>query len=119
MGRGQRVLLSGLAVIIVAGATYWYYGAPAARISQGGKAAAGGAAAVPITTAQAQIEDFAIRRRTIGIIESLATVVVKSRIESQVTAQHVKDGQLVKKDDLLFTLDDREIQATIALRDRP
>ena len=49
---------------------------------------------VPITTAQAQLEVFAIRRRTIGIIEPLATVVVKSRTESQVTEQHVKDGQL-------------------------
>ena len=76
------------------------------------KAAA--SAAVPVTTAPAQVEDFAIRRRTIGIIESPATVVVKSRLESQVTEQHVRDGQLVKKGDLLFTLDDRVVQAAIA-----
>jgi len=31
-----------------------------------------------------------------------------------VLEQHVTDGQLVKKGDLLFTLDDREIRATIA-----
>jgi multidrug efflux system membrane fusion protein len=65
-------------------------------------------------TAPAQVEDFPIRRRTIGIAESPATVVVKSRIESQVLEQHVKDGQLVAKGDLLFTLDDREVQAAIA-----
>ena len=41
-------------------------------------------------------------------------MVVKSRIESQVLEQHVRDGQVVKKGDLLFTLDDREIQALIA-----
>lgn len=69
---------------------------------------------VPVITAKAQLEDFSIRQRTIGIMESPAIVVVKSRIESQVLEQHVHDGQVVKKGDLLFTLDDREIQALIA-----
>ena len=69
---------------------------------------------VPVITTQARLEDFSLRRRTIGIIESPAIVLVKSRIESQVLEQHVRDGQLVKKGDLLFTLDDREIQALIA-----
>jgi multidrug efflux system membrane fusion protein len=39
---------------------------------------------------------------------------VKSRIESQVVQQHVRDGQLVRKGDLLFTLDDRVVRAAIA-----
>ena len=69
---------------------------------------------MPVITAKARLEDFSIRRRTIGIIESPAIVVVKSRIDSQVLEQHVRDGQVVKKGDLLFTLDDREIQALIA-----
>jgi membrane fusion protein, multidrug efflux system len=69
---------------------------------------------VPVITTKARLEDFSIRRRTIGIIESPAIVLVKSRIESQVLEQHVRDGQVVKKGDLLFTLDDREIQALIA-----
>ena len=43
-----------------------------------------------------------------------AIVIVKSRIESQVLEQRVLDGQFVNKGDLLFTLDDREIQALIA-----
>jgi multidrug efflux system membrane fusion protein len=69
---------------------------------------------VPVLLAKAQAEDFSIRRRTIGILESLAIVVVKSRIDSQVLEQRVQDGQVVKKGDLLFVLDDREIQALIA-----
>jgi multidrug efflux system membrane fusion protein len=47
-------------------------------------------------------------------MESPATVVVKSRLESQVTEQHVRDGQLVHKGDVLFTLDDRVVKATVA-----
>jgi membrane fusion protein, multidrug efflux system len=69
---------------------------------------------VPVITAKAQLEDFSIRRRTIGTIESPAIVVVKSRIDSQVLQQHVQDGQVVTQGELLFTLDDREIQALIA-----
>jgi multidrug efflux system membrane fusion protein len=70
--------------------------------------------AVPVIVAQAEARDFVIRRRTIGILESPAIVVVGSRIDSQVLAQHIVDGQLVRQGDLLFTLDDREIQALIA-----
>jgi multidrug efflux system membrane fusion protein len=109
------LLLCLVAVVAAAAGLYRHYGASAptsARQAKGGASGAG--PAVPVTTALAQIEDFAIRRRTIGIIESPAIVLVKSRIESQVLEQHVKDGALVKKGDLLFTLDDREIQAVIA-----
>ncbi|MGD9804024.1 MAG: efflux RND transporter periplasmic adaptor subunit [Hyphomicrobiaceae bacterium] len=65
-------------------------------------------------TVRAEAEDFKIRRRTIGILESPAIVVVRSRIDSLVLEQHVVDGQLVRKGAPLFTLDDREIQALIA-----
>jgi membrane fusion protein, multidrug efflux system len=117
LSRRRLVLLSGLtAVLVIAAVLYRYYGPTGpgtARTSQSG-ASKGGAVAAPVSTALAQIGDFAVRRRTIGIIESPATVVVKSRIESQVVEQHVKDGQLVRKGDLLFSLDDREIIALIA-----
>jgi multidrug efflux system membrane fusion protein len=107
----RRRFIFGLALVLVAAAA-WYYTRgtpPATRTSQGRAAAT-----APVTTAVAQTEDFAIRRRTIGILESPATVVVKSRIESQVTQQHVRDGQLVRRGDLLFTLDDRVVRAAIA-----
>jgi membrane fusion protein, multidrug efflux system len=54
------------------------------------------------------------RRRTTGTLESPAIVNVRSRIDSQVLEQHVQDGQMVKKGQLLFTLDDRELKAAIA-----
>jgi len=96
---------------------YRFYGTAGKTVtgqSSGGTAATAGGPAAPVTTAVAHSEDFAIRRRTIGIAESPAVVVVKSRVESQVVEQHVRDGQVVKKGELLFTLDDREIKALIA-----
>jgi membrane fusion protein, multidrug efflux system len=115
----NRRIVKPLALAAVLAATglaaYHFYGPNRAAVTGKQRGGAGtGVASVPITTAPVRIEDFAIRSRTIGILETLATVVVKSRIESQVTEQHVKDGQFVKKGDLLFTLDDREIRATIA-----
>ncbi len=84
-----RVILVGLALVVVAAAgLYRFYGSAGStetRASRGGNAATRGAAAVPVTTALARIEDFAIRRQTIGIIELPAIVVVRSRVASQVT----------------------------------
>jgi membrane fusion protein, multidrug efflux system len=114
----KRRIIKPLALAAVLAATglaaYHFYGPNRAAVTGKQRGGAGtGIASVPITTAPVQVEDFAIRSRTIGILETLATVIVKSRIESQVTEQHVKDGQFVKKGDLLFTLDDREVRATI------
>jgi multidrug efflux system membrane fusion protein len=112
VNRHRILIMIGVAAVLAV-AIGWYRihaaDPPAARTSQRTRAAA-----VPVTTTPAQAEDFAIRRRTIGIMESPATVVVKSRLESQVTEQQVKDGQLVKKGDVLFTLDDRVVKAMIA-----
>lgn len=80
----------------------------------GGDGKGGGGPAAPVVTVAAATRDFPIRRKTIGIMESPAIVVIRSRIDSVLLEQHVADGQTVKKGDLLFTLDDREIQATIA-----
>src|SRR5262245_6125211 len=113
----RRIKRFALAAVLAALglAAYHFYGSNRAAVTGKQRGGAGtGVASVPITTAPVQVEDFAIRSRTLGILETLATVIVKSRIESQVMEQHVKDGQFVKKGDLLFTLDDREIRATIA-----
>lgn len=70
--------------------------------------------ATAVITAPVQEVDFPIRRRAIGNIEAMATVVVRSRVDSQLVEQHVQDGQFVKKGDLLFTLDDKELRAAVA-----
>jgi membrane fusion protein, multidrug efflux system len=85
--------------------------APAYRTEKGGSAARG---PVPVVSTLATVEDFPIRRRTIGTFETPAAVIIRARVDSQVLEQHVRDGQLVKKGDLLFTLDDRELQAALA-----
>jgi multidrug efflux system membrane fusion protein len=70
--------------------------------------------ATPVITELAKAQPFAIRRRTTGTLQSPAIVTMRSRIDSQILEQHVTGGQFVKKGQLLFTLDNREIRAAIA-----
>jgi len=115
--RLPAILASLLAVGVVVGGVYWLSlpsTQPAAVQQKKSSQSAQRGGAVPVVSQLVTVEDFPIRRRTIGILESPATVIIRSRIDSQVLEQHITDGDIVKKDDLLFTLDDREIKATIA-----
>jgi multidrug efflux system membrane fusion protein len=84
----------------------------AAAKPAGGHHGAPGATAV--TTAVAKAGAMPITETAIGWIEPVATVSVKPRIDGELATQHVTNGQFVKKGDLLFTLDDQPIRATIA-----
>ncbi len=110
MQRRHLLVLAGsvLVVIGVAGVLWKGVGNPTDTQTEGDRRK------TSVTTVEAKTVDFPIRRQAIALIESPATVTVLSRIDSQMVEQHVRDGQLVKKGDLLFVLDDREVKAAIA-----
>ncbi|MDB5562068.1 MAG: hypothetical protein JWN11_1486 [Hyphomicrobiales bacterium] len=74
----------------------------------------GGGTAVPVSVAVAQTNDVPMHKTAVGFITSPATVIVRPQINAIMTEQHVKDGQLVKKGDLLFVLDDSDLQSQLA-----
>ncbi|ESW89709.1 efflux RND transporter periplasmic adaptor subunit [Mesorhizobium sp. M1060] len=82
----------------------------------GGKSGAGGNAArsASIVSATATTADFPIRRYAIGFVSSPAVVNINARVSSQIVSIDVKDGQMVKAGDLLFSLDDRALKAQLA-----
>src|SRR6202045_3994535 len=43
----------------------------------------------------------------IGTVQSIATVMIKSRVDGEIAEVHFEEGQDVKEGDILFTLDDR------------
>jgi multidrug efflux system membrane fusion protein len=55
-----------------------------------------------------------ITRTGIGWIEPTARVIVRARIDGTIVERHVHDGAAVAAGDLMFRLDDRELQAQIA-----
>jgi len=49
----------------------------------------------------------------IGNVQSIATVMIKSRIDGEIAQVHFEEGQEVKAGDLLFSLDDRVARAQL------
>jgi multidrug efflux system membrane fusion protein len=130
----RRALIVTVLIILCAAGVVWYL-APqkiatlrqafdtawlSATAGKGGdaeadaKPAANRPRGVAVVTAVATTADFPIRRYAIGFVSSPAVVDVSARISSQVVGVHVKDGQMVKAGDLLFTLDDRALKAELA-----
>lgn len=67
-----------------------------------------------ILSAVASTADFPVRRYAIGFISSPAVVNINARVSSQIVSIDVKDGQMVKAGDVLFSLDDRALKAQLA-----
>jgi multidrug efflux system membrane fusion protein len=90
--------------------------APAQGTTQSAQQAApeSGRPAVAVKVADVIQASMPIRRRTIGWVEPIATVAIKSRINSVIMEQRATDGAFVNEGDVLFVLDDREAKAAIA-----
>jgi multidrug efflux system membrane fusion protein len=76
--------------------------------------AASGPPGIAIVSAVAEHRDVPVVRRSVGWAEPISTVTVRARVEGEVIEQHVQEGQTVSRGDLLFRIDDREIQAALA-----
>ncbi|QRM31577.1 efflux RND transporter periplasmic adaptor subunit [Microvirga sp. VF16] len=69
---------------------------------------------VAVITAPVRAKAIPITRTSIGWIEPTARVTVRARIDGTIVERHIHDGAEVAAGDLLFRLDDRELQAQIA-----
>lgn len=68
----------------------------------------------PVTVAKAEQKAIPINLTAIGSASAYSTVSVESRVDAVLEHVHIKEGQFVKKGDLLFTLDARPFQAALA-----
>lgn len=60
--------------------------------------------------------DLALAREYVGRVESIQTVELRPQITGEIAQVHFKEGSAVKAGQLLFTIDDKQFQATVALR---
>jgi membrane fusion protein, multidrug efflux system len=74
---------------------------------------AAGPPPAPVVVAQARRMSVPLNVIAVGNVEPIETVAVKSRIDGEVVAVHVRDGQDVRKGDLLFELDARLLLAQL------
>lgn len=81
----------------------------------GGSSAKGGGApaAVPVQTAEAQQQDVPRRVQSIGTVQALRAVTVKSQVDGVIAQVQFKEGQDVKAGDLLVTLDRRPFENSL------
>ena len=67
----------------------------------------------PVQIGQAETKAVPLYIESLGHVESIDTVQIRSRIEGELMEVYFREGQEVKKDDLLFTIDPRPYQATL------
>lgn len=68
---------------------------------------------VPVTVSTVIQKTVPIQLRAIGNVEAYSTVSVKSQIGGELIRIHFKEGQDVKKGDILFTIDPRPYEAAL------
>ena len=79
----------------------------------GGPGGPGGARVVPVALGKAERRPMPVRFDTIGTVQTVASVTLRSRVESQIMKVNFEDGSAVKQGDVLFELDSRGIEAQI------
>ena len=69
--------------------------------------------AVPVTVATAVQKNVPVQIRAVGNVEPYSTVSIKSQVTGIINQAHFKEGQDVKKGQLLFTIDPRPLEAAL------
>ena len=70
--------------------------------------------AVPVAVAAVEQKSMPIQIQAIGSVEAYTVVSVKAQVGGELMRVHFKEGQDVKKGDMLFTIDRRPFQAALA-----
>lgn len=85
----------------------------AAAGCRGQHAAGYGQQTVPVLVAKAEQKTVATRLHAIGRVEAYSTVNIKAQLDGVITEVHFKEGQDVKRGDLLFVIDPRPFEAAL------
>ena len=116
----RYTIIAGLAAIVAAGGLVAYFSGDS-RAREKPAAKGPGAASVAVVAAVQQT--VPVRVQAIGNVEAYTSVAVKSRVDGQIVAVQFREGQEVKKGEVLFRIDARPFEAAFrqseaqALRD--
>src|SRR5215210_366165 len=113
----KRTLLFTVAVMLAVGGVVavkrdaWWPGGPG--VTQSPAQAQNAPRSVPVEVAIAEKKQLPVRVEALGTVTPMASVAIKSRLETEIVGVHFTDGARVKQGDLLFTLDSRTLEAQI------
>ena len=102
---GGAALLAAAGIIVAMRGGFWTGGAVAQAPRQNTPQA------VAVEVAPVVKKIVPVRIEALGSVTPIASVAVKPRVDTEITEVHFRDGAMVKKGDLLFTLDSRAIEA--------
>jgi RND family efflux transporter MFP subunit len=112
----SRTFILGAAIVVAGGAVVWLaggFGSSSGAVAQSTQRPAQGRAGVPVETAQAVTKKVPLRLESLGTVTPVASVAIKSRVDTEVVQVHFQDGAFVKQGDMLFTMDSRALQAQL------
>lgn len=130
-----RMAVIATAAIAICGAAYIYRGeiaqqlgmgttakaaeqaqsSPAAQAQpQGRRGRANPAGAVPVIVTTVSKKPMPVVVDAVGTVQSIASVQIKPRMDSQIMKVNVEEGAFVKEGDILFELDGRTLRAQLA-----
>jgi multidrug efflux system membrane fusion protein len=120
----KKILIYALAALALLLAAHWlgivrlpFLGGPVAERTQTagggffGRRAANRAEVIPVLTAPVQRQNVPVTIDAVGTVQALNTVVVRAQVEGRLIELKFRDGQDVKKGDVLALLDARSYQA--------
>ena len=112
---GGRVVVAVLVVLLaVAGIVWWTRHQNAPQHEAGGGRGRGGSAPMSIVPETVGKGDIGIKLNALGTVTSLATVTVRTQISGYLIKVVFKEGDEVKKGDLLAEIDSRPYEAALA-----
>src|SRR5438105_8772739 len=113
--RARIIQIVSIAILVVLLIVLWrFLGDRAATPGAGGRGGRGGGEAVPVEVAAVTQQDVPIQIKSIGNVEAVTTIAVRSQVEGTLLRVGFVPGQEVKKGDLLFAIDPRPLQAQLS-----
>ena len=111
----RRVIVWIVALLLFAGLFVWVlrHQSTPQKAAQAGRAAQMGGQ-VSVVTATAQKGDIGVYQEAIGTVTPIYTSSVTSQVTGLVMAVHFREGQRVRKGDLLIEIDPRTFEAQLA-----
>jgi membrane fusion protein, multidrug efflux system len=73
----------------------------------------GGGGDVPVTVAKVVQKDVPVDLQVIGNVEAYSTIAVKAQVGGELTKAFFQEGDYVKAGDMLFTIDQRQLNAQL------
>lgn len=107
----SRWLIYLLVIIAVGGAFYYVFGQKAEQQRRGRFFAGDGP--VPVLAANAQVADVPVYLDAVGTTRALNTVTVRPQVDGKLLSVNFKEGQDVKRGDILAQIDPTTFQAAL------